>query len=803
MAHQDRHSFPNGNGNGTRSNGNYSYGNGDERSKQKRMTVEPRADDEIDIKHLLGVLLRYKWWVIGITLLCFGASVYLAYQVQPVYQSSGTLLITQDNNQYPMGNSELSNLMSSSFGVGTGNSLANEMVVLRSRGLAAAIAEKLVERQTMMNGNLFPILWEEYPEDSTRVTPAKVSSRVLENMQLGRADQETDVIRISFNSYSPLEAKELVDITIDTYTEVSASQKRTAASSALAFLERERETVENRLDAAEEALRDYRSETNLIQVDSQTEAVISRLTELESQRQQLQVQRVAINSSIESYEEQLEAIRPGLAEQFAENISGRLQSAQMRLAELRTEQALMKQRNPGLESNPEAEPRFIQNQREIETVRSEIRDITNNLMNADDSDVYIGFLEQEDGGITDRILELRRRLIELKIEESQLDAQEQVIEERMEEENQFFDGLPDNMLRLARLQRNVVVQEQLFTQISSQYAETQLWEQTQFGAGRPIDYGAMPEFPTSPDKKLYALIGLLIGGVLSVGFVFTKDTFNKSVDSAEKLKDTGYPLLAVISNFGGHIKQHYGGKAFTTVKDKRISTSWETVLNASSPIAESYRRLQNNIIFSDPDYKNQTILVTSSRKGEGKTTVSTNLAVSMAEGGKKVLMIDCDLRRPNIHTITGEEKEPGITDLFFDEASLEEIIKPTLAPSVYMISAGREIPNPAALMQSGQLRNLLDDLRDDYDHIIVDTPPYGVITDAAPLMQYADGVVLVTKFGETQSYELEQTVEKLNQIRARVIGTVLTSYNYQKSEEYYYYNYNYDNYEAYEEYRSS
>src|SRR6056297_938237 len=801
MSHQDRHSFPQSNG--ARPNGHSNYGNAGMESKPQRDVFNTNADDVIDIKHLLGVLLRYKWWVIGITLLCFGASVYYAYQVQPVYQSSGTLLITQDRNQFGMGGSELSNMMSSSFGVGTGNSLENEMVVLRSRGLAAEIAEKLVERQTMQNGDLFPILWAEYPEDSTKVSQARVASRVSQNMQLERTDIETDVIRISFSSYSPLEAKELVDITIDTYTEVSASQKRTAASAALSFLERERETVQNRLNEAEVALRNYRSETNLIQVSSQTEAVIERLTELESQRQQLQVKRVAINSSIESYENQLEEIRPGLAEQFAENISGRLQSAQIRLAELRTEQALMKQRNPGLENNPEAEPQFIQNQKEIETVRNEIRDITSNLMDADDSDVYIGFLEQEGGGITERILELRRRLIELKIEESQLDAQEQVIEERMEEENRFFDGLPDNMLELARLQRDVLIQEQLFTQISSQYAETQLWEQTQFGAGRPIDYGNMPSEPTSPDKTRYALIGLLIGGVVSVGFVFAKDSFNSTIKSAEELKATDYSLLTVVPNFDKHVKQNYEGKKFINIKDKKISTAWETALNSVSPISESYRRLQNNIVFSDPDHSNQTIVVTSSRKGEGKTTVSTNLAVSLAEGGKKVLLIDCDLRRPNVHTTTGEAREPGVTELFFDGKSLEDVIKPTVAKSVHMIAAGREVPNPAAVMQSEKLRKLLDDLRADYDHIIVDTPPYGVITDAAPLMQHADGIVLVAKFGDIQSYELEQTIEKLQQIRARVIGTVLTSYNYKKSEEYYYYNYNYDNYKAYEEYRSS
>src|SRR6056297_620279 len=205
MSHQDRHSFPQSNG--ARPNGHSNYGNAGMESKPQRDVFNTNADDVIDIKHLLGVLLRYKWWVVGITALFLGASVYLAYEVQPVYQSSGTLLITQDRNQYAMGGSELSDIMSSSFGVGTGNSLANEMVVLSSRGLAAEIAEKLVERQTMQNGDLYPILYEDYPEDSTKISRTQVASRVSQNMQLGQTNSATDVIRITFDSYSPLEAK--------------------------------------------------------------------------------------------------------------------------------------------------------------------------------------------------------------------------------------------------------------------------------------------------------------------------------------------------------------------------------------------------------------------------------------------------------------------------------------------------------------------------------------------------------------------------------------------------------------------
>src|SRR5690625_3706894 len=156
---------------------------------------------------------------------------------------------------------------------------------------------------------------------------------------------------------------------------------------------------------------------------------------------------------------------------------------------------------------------------EIETVRNQIQQITSDLLSADDSDVYIGFLDSEDGGVTNRIIELRRNLIELRITESQLDAQEDVLNSRIQEENQFLDNLPDNMIELARLRRDAQVNEQLYSVISEQFTQTQLWEQTQYGSGRSIDMGEVPQFPTGPNRKLYILIGFLLGGVISVGFV--------------------------------------------------------------------------------------------------------------------------------------------------------------------------------------------------------------------------------------------------------------------------------------------
>jgi len=789
----------NSNGNGNKNGDGYFPG---EYYQGQPIPDDAVKRDEIDLKQLINVSLRYKWWVIGITLIFTGIAYIYAQSLDNVYTSSGTIMIAEERNRYTWAGSDISSIISSSFRVGAGNRLVNEIQVFRSRRLANEVAAKVYEMDVMDNGERFPILWRDYPEDSTKISQEALTGRIQSRLNVSQVDMDTDILRVSFSSISPHEASQLVNITMDTYTELSATQRRSDAHSALAFLEEEKSQAQRNLEASEMALRDYMTETNLVQIDGQTSAVINRITELESQLQQVQVQRVAINSSIQSSENQLDQIRPGLAERFAENVSGQMDRAQYRLAELNMERSLLLQNNPRLRDNPELEPQFVRLESDIEAAKSEIRDITTNILNADDSDVFIGFLDRDDGGVTSRILELRRNLIELRIEEAQLNAQEEVLTNRLSEENQFFDGLPDNMIRLARLQRDQKVNEELYSTIAQQFTQTSLWEQTQFGAGRPLDYGRTPGTPSGPNRARYIMIGFLLGGILSVGFVFVRENLNRTIDGTDKLRKTGYPLLAIVPDASTYLDKRFKGKPYVKVKGKKVSSNWAALLDTVSPLAESYRRLHNNVIYSDPDNLPKTILVTSSKKGEGKTTVSMNLAVALAESGKSVLVIDSDLRRPSVHDFSGKERSPGVVDYFFDDIELHKAIQTTIAPGVDVLTAGRTIPNPSAVMQSSKLRNLLKTAEEQYDHVIMDTPPYGVITDAAPLMRMADAIILVARFGITQTNELNHTIENLKRINAKVMGTTITAFRHRDSADYYYSNeYTYDSYHAYEEYQ--
>jgi len=779
----------------------YNNGNGGSSNNVNPRPVSNESSDDIDLKHYFSVMMRRKWAVIGFTVIfAVGAYFYAESQI-PVYQSQGSLLITEaQSGPAAVAGGDLSELLSATYGFGLGSTLGNELQVLRSRRMSIMLAEKVMQQDKMENDSRFPVLWKDYPKDSMVVSADTVSMRIRENISFEQVDREAEVVNISFKSYSPVEAQWMVDEAISSYSEISTTQNRMAATSAMSFLQEERQEIEQELQQKEEQLREFMDRSGIVTVDQQTEQLITRISQLETQRQQVRTRLVAIETAIENYERQIDEIRPGLAQQFAEGVGASMERLQFQLAELETEKMLLLNRNPGLRENPEREPQMVEINEQIAMLKQEINRVASRLV--EESEEYLMFLGQSDGGIAGRLLTLRTNLIELNIEKSQLEAQREVLDERLTEENRFFENLPQNMVEFARLKRDVQINEQLFLTVSDQYAETAFWEQTQFGLGRPVDYGFLPLEPIEPKKRIIGLIGILLGGIVGVGYAFGREALIQVIDGTEKMRELNYPLLAVIPDIKKVVKDKFDGQDTVVVaNDKKVSSALLTLADIVSPVAESFRRLHNNIIYSQPDDTFQTILVTSSIQGEGKTTVISNLAVALSESDKKVLIIDLDLRRPNLHNLWKESHRPGIIDVLFEDVTIDEAIKPSAAHGVDLLMAGKKTPNPSAINQSKSLRKLIIDLKQRYDHILIDTAPYGIITDAAPMMSLVDGVVVTAKFNQTKETHLTHTLENLERIRAKIIGTVLIAFDHDKSTDYYHGNDSYYYaYEAYDKY---
>lgn len=208
-----------------------------------------------------------------------------------------------------------------------------------------------------------------------------------------------------------------------------------------------------------------------------------------------------------------------------------------------------------------------------------------------------------------------------------------------------------------------------------------------------------------------------------------------------------------------------------------------------SIVSESYRTLRTNISFLSPDKPLQTILFTSSGPEEGKSLTVANLAISFAQDGKSVVVIDADLRKPMQHRFFKRPNFEGLTSILTQESELDAVIQATEVEGLKLLSSGIVPPNPSELLGSKKMAKILEALQEKNDLILIDMPPAIAVTDALVLAAGVDGVIIVVAYGETPKELLAQTAEKLTRVQANIVGTILTKYPFVGRDRYYNYYY--------------
>lgn len=291
-----------------------------------------------------------------------------------------------------------------------------------------------------------------------------------------------------------------------------------------------------------------------------------------------------------------------------------------------------------------------------------------------------------------------------------------------------------------------------------------------------VDPANLAEFPVSPNAQrnvaLGLVLGLLVGGIAAV-LRETLDTTVKSPKHLEELLDA--PLLGTIG-----------------FDSDAVDTPLVTSLDTYAPRTEAFRVLRTNLQFVDPDKDHKVFVITSSLPGEGKTTTAVNLALVLAEGGERVVLIEADLRRPKVAEYLRLESSVGLTTVLAGRAELKDVLQPTSHPRLTMLASGAIPPNPAELLKSQTMASVLDELRQDFDVVLIDSPPLLPVTDGALLAAHADGALLIVRHGKTTVDQVTAAQDRIESVGAHTAGVILTMVKASATDSYGYgYGYGY------------
>lgn len=381
---------------------------------------------------------------------------------------------------------------------------------------------------------------------------------------------------------------------------------------------------------------------------------------------------------------------------------------------------------------------------------------------------------------------------------------EQVIGRRQRHASQLkqqLRNLPEKERRLAELQSRQSIDSELYASILSRYNEAKVADAAEIADLYLLDRAYPPLAPTSQSMLLQFLAMSLVAGIgISFGPVVLFDILDKS---ARTEGDVGrlvdYPVLEAIPQLENEKEQKHktqrqstGTKAPLTQSLRRIDKNLVAAEISHSFVNETFKSLRTKLTLGLHSVSDKSIVVTSLNPGEGKSTMAGNIAISLAQQGKRTVLIDGDLRRGVLHNSFAVEKVPGLTECLIDErplsaSSIDELVHITHVPNLFLISTGQNQPNPIELLVSDRFHRLRNLLSERFDVIIMDSPPLGVGTDAVVLHEYFSRYILVAKAGHTNLIELKKRVEEYGVLNNKILGIILNYAQVRKSSKYYKY----------------
>jgi polysaccharide biosynthesis transport protein len=388
-----------------------------------------------------------------------------------------------------------------------------------------------------------------------------------------------------------------------------------------------------------------------------------------------------------------------------------------------------------------------------------------------------------------------------------------IIEKQEAGENGLYEGsrkraveLNLKELEFHRLDRLRAQNEKLYGVLLEQIKEADLRRMMNTNNIRLVDVANEPKYPIYPRVSVNVGIALLVGLAIGLALALLREQLDNTLKTPEDVENKlGVTFLGLlperdVEDDGGGDKSRKKKKNGRSPRRRPVTGQLPPELLAhESPMSgfsEATRSLRTNLMFASPDQPYRRLLVASAAPSEGKTTVAVSIAVSMAQGGQRVCIVDCDLRRPRLHRIFDRAGDVGLMNVILGECTIDEVAKPTIVPNLYCVPCGPIPPNSADVVQSEKFKKLLDELSQRFDRVILDSPPLIAVTDSAIISQFVDGVVFVIRAFKTSPAACRSGLRALYDIDAPIAGAVLNAVNLDR-HEYGYYHYYYYKREGY------
>lgn len=365
----------------------------------------------------------------------------------------------------------------------------------------------------------------------------------------------------------------------------------------------------------------------------------------------------------------------------------------------------------------------------------------------------------------------------------EINGQLAAINKQIGELNSTLKQLPDVQRQYLQLYREVEVKTQLYTALLNSYQQLRIAKAGEIGNVRIVDTAIEPVQPIKPKKLLVLILSVFVGGFIGTLIALLRNMLRTGIkDSGQIENELDLPVYATVPR--SPIQE-----SRIKILKKKKSIPILAVKNSDDIAIESLRSIRTAIHFALANTKNNIIMIAGPSPEVGKSFISTNLATIFAQGDKRVLLIDADMRRGYMHKYFDVDVKPGLSELLSGQADLQKVLHKTQVTNLDVITRGKSPTNPSEILSSNQFKELLEQLQSQYDHIIIDTPPVLAVTDGIIISQYTGVNLIVARYAKSQMKELELTVNRFEQAGVKVNGFILN--DIQRASAGYGYGYNY------------